>query len=89
MSSATLLKKTRAKYNISGRSKNAKMGIRGPHGSGLCTSQSGGGFSINGPHRIKGRVGKTSLFSSSTFSKFSSSSHKKWKCQCKEGVGWI
>ena len=63
MSSATLLKKTRAKYNISGRSKNSKMGVHGPHGSGAFTSQSGGGFSLNGPHRNKGRVGQTSLFS--------------------------
>ena len=63
MSSATLLKKTRAKFNISGRSKNAKMGLHGPYGKGEFTSGSGGGFSLNGPHRNKGRVGKNSLFS--------------------------
>ena len=34
MSSATLLKKTRAKFNVSGRSKNAKMGLHGPYGKG-------------------------------------------------------
>ena len=63
MSSATLLKKTRAKFNISGRSKNSKMGLHGPYGNGEFTSRSGGGFSLNGPHRNKGRVGQNSLFS--------------------------
>jgi len=63
MSSATLLKKTRAKFNISGRSKDTKMGLHGPYGKREFASSSGGGFSLNGPHRNKGRVGKTSLFS--------------------------
>ena len=63
MSSATLLKKTRAKFNISGRSKSTKMGLHGPYGKRGFASSSGGGFSLNGPHRNKGRVGQTSLFS--------------------------
>lgn len=63
MSVAVLLKKTRAQYNISGRSKNAKMGLQGPHGKNDFASKGGGGFSLNGPYRNKGRVGSNSLFS--------------------------
>ena len=63
MSSATLLKKTRAKFNVSGRSSNAKMGLHGPYGRGAFASKRGGGFSLNGPYRNRGRVGSNSLFS--------------------------
>ena len=63
MSVVVLLNKSRAKYNISGRSKNTRMGIQGPHGKNNFASERGGGFSLNGPYRNKGRVGSNSLFS--------------------------
>ena len=64
MSIAVLKQKTIAKYNISGRSKNVSMGVHGPFNKGQAfASKDGGGFSLNGPLRNVGRVGKNSLFS--------------------------
>jgi len=66
MSIATLKKKTQAKYNLSGRSQpNNAFVINVPSfgASGVVITNKTGGFSINGPHRNVGGVGKNSLFS--------------------------
>jgi hypothetical protein len=59
MSLVVLKRKTKAKYNISGRSHHSTMGTHGPYSK----NKGGGGFSLNGPTRNVGRVGSNSLFS--------------------------
>ena len=87
MSSATLLKKTRAKFNVSGRSKSAKMGVHGPYGKKDFASRTGGGFSLNGPYRNRGRVGSNSLFSPVRSQNLVQVSTKKGKVSVRKGWG--